>query len=203
MRYSSSYCLVALALIAGCASNPNKIDAAYVSPLKYKNYDCDQIAMEMDHVGRRTTILEQSLQKERTADNWQMGVGLVLFWPALFALEGGDGPEATEFAQLKGDYEALRTVSVEKKCSIDTRSPEQIIAGSDNEAREEARQKVSEFEVKHREQVKGIATAKSCEEYASLLEVSETSESWLLGCGNGKSIRIECADKTCIVTSGE
>lgn len=116
-----------LLLIAACASNPDKIGAAYVSPLKYKDYDCDQIAMEMDHVGRRTTELYHRLKKERKAENWQTGVGLVLFWPTLFFLEGGDGPEATEFAQLKGDYNALREVAVANKCSVHTKSPEEII----------------------------------------------------------------------------
>ena len=41
-------------LLNGCASNPNKIEATYVSPLVYKDYDCEQIAMEMNHVSRRT-----------------------------------------------------------------------------------------------------------------------------------------------------
>ncbi len=42
-------------LLTACASNPDKIDAAYVSLLKYRDFDCDQIAMEMDYVGQRTT----------------------------------------------------------------------------------------------------------------------------------------------------
>jgi len=111
----------------GCASNPDKIDAAYVSPLKYQDYDCDQIALEMDYVGSRTTELYHRLKKERKADNWQMGVGLLVFWPTLFALEGGDGPEATEYAQLKGEHEALRQNSVKRKCGVDYRSPDQIM----------------------------------------------------------------------------
>jgi hypothetical protein len=80
------------ALFVGCATSPDKIDAAYVSPLKYKDYDCDQIAMEMDYIGNRTTKLYQRLKNESDADSWQMGIGLVLFWPTLFALEGGDSP---------------------------------------------------------------------------------------------------------------
>ena len=111
-----------MSMLVACASNPNDIDAAYVSPLKYKDYDCDQLAMEMDYVGQRTTKLYQRLKDERKADNWQMGLGLVLFWPALFFLEGGDGPEAAEYAQLKGEYEALRDNAVTKKCGIDSKS---------------------------------------------------------------------------------
>lgn len=114
-------------LLSACASSPDKIEAAYVSPLKYKDYDCDQIAMEMDHVERRTNELYARLKKESSADKWQMGIGLVLFWPALLGLEGGDGPEATEYAQLKGEYEALRENSVQKKCGIESRSPDEII----------------------------------------------------------------------------
>ena len=101
--------------ISSCATDPKEIDAAYVSPLVYKDYDCDQIAMEMDHVGRRTHILYNRLKEERDADEWQTGVGILLLWPTLFWLEGSDGPEATEYAQLKGEYEALRVNSVKKK----------------------------------------------------------------------------------------
>jgi hypothetical protein len=120
-------------LLAGCASNPNNIEAAYVSPLKYKDYDCDQIALEMDYVGQRTTRLYTRLDSERKKDNAQMGVGLVLFWPALFFLEGGDGPDAAEYAQLKGEFEALRDNSVQRKCALESRSPSDIM----EEAREE------------------------------------------------------------------
>ena len=104
-----------------------------MSPLKYKDYDCDQIALEMDYVGQRTTRLYTRLDSERKKDNAQMGVGLVLFWPALFFLEGGDGPDAAEYAQLKGEFEALRDNSVQRKCALESRSPSDIM----EEAREE------------------------------------------------------------------
>ena len=40
-------------LLFGCASQPKEIQSTYVSPLTFRNYDCDQIAMEMDHVSHR------------------------------------------------------------------------------------------------------------------------------------------------------
>ena len=129
------------ATICACASNPDKIDAAYVSPLKYKDYNCDQLALEMDYVGQRTNKLYQRLKVERTADNWQMGIGLLIFWPTLFLLEGGDGPEAAEYAQLKGDFEALRSNSVQRKCGLEAKSPEQIMKEADEAAK--AQQKES------------------------------------------------------------
>jgi hypothetical protein len=118
-----------LCLLAGCATNPNKISASYVSPVTYKNYDDDQIIMEMDHVGRRSGELYNSLKSESSKDTAQMTVGLILFWPTLFFLEGGDGPEAAEYARLKGQYEALRTVAVQRKIGAELLppSPEEVV----------------------------------------------------------------------------
>jgi len=45
-----------------------------------------------------------------------MGVGLVLFWPALFFLIGDDKKE--ELARLKGEYEALEKIAIQKDCNI-------------------------------------------------------------------------------------
>jgi hypothetical protein len=119
--------LFSTVLFLGCASNPDKMQAAYVSPLKYKDYDCEQIAMEMDYVSQRTTRLHQKLEKENKADKWQMAAGLLLFWPVLFALEGGDGPEAAEYSQLKGEFESLRTNSTQKKCGYNYSSFEKTV----------------------------------------------------------------------------
>ena len=105
--------------ISACATQPNKIPAQYVSPLLYNDYDCEQIAFEQSRIERRTSELYTSLKNEANADAWQMGIGLVLFWPTLFLLEGGDGPEATEYARLRGEYEAVQEVSVMKKCAIE------------------------------------------------------------------------------------
>jgi hypothetical protein len=81
----------------------------------------------MDNVSHRTTELYYQLKKESNADNWQMGLGLILFWPSLFLLEGGDGPQAAEYAQLKGTFSALQDNSVQKKCGIQAKSPDEII----------------------------------------------------------------------------
>jgi len=47
-----------------------------------------------------------------------MGVGLVLFWPALFFLEGGDGPQAAEYSRLRGEVDAMRRAAVHKECDL-------------------------------------------------------------------------------------
>ncbi len=105
-------------LLAGCASQPEELKSQYVSPLQYKEYNCDQIAGEMQRTSRRINDMFLSLKKTADDDSAQVGIGLILFWPTLFFLEGGDGQEAVEYGRLKGEYEALEMVSIEKKCSI-------------------------------------------------------------------------------------
>ncbi|MEA3643102.1 MAG: hypothetical protein VBE63_24640 [Lamprobacter sp.] len=45
-----------------------------------------------------------------------MGVGLVLFWPALFFLAGDDQKE--ELSRLKGEYEALQQAAIRQDCAL-------------------------------------------------------------------------------------
>ena len=113
--------IVILTLLAfvtvGCATSPNEIQATHVSPIQYSSYDCDQIAMEMGFVGRKVNELYYQLEDEASADQGQMALGLILFWPALFFLEGGDDYRAGEYARLKGERLALEDAAVMKKCS--------------------------------------------------------------------------------------
>jgi len=108
----------ACVMLSACATAPSKISAAYVSPMKFQNYDCNQIAAEQSSVEQRTTILYHTLKKRNTNDKVMMGVGLVVAWPALLFMKGNNSAQNAEFAQLKGDYEALRGVSVSKQCNL-------------------------------------------------------------------------------------
>jgi hypothetical protein len=45
------------------------------------------------------------------------GVGVVLFWPALFFIKG-DAASAQEIAQLKGDMDAIEQANIQKKCGL-------------------------------------------------------------------------------------
>lgn len=105
-------------MLSACATSPNKISAAYVSPMKYDSFDCGQIAVEQAGVEQRTNALYHSLKKRNTNDKWMMGVGMLVAWPALFFLKGNNGVQNAEYAQLKGEYDALRHTSVAKKCDI-------------------------------------------------------------------------------------
>jgi len=115
-------------VIGACASSSNEIATSYVSPMQYEDYSCKQISYEMQRVSRRTSEISGVIDKKASNDSAQMGLGLVLFWPALFFLEGGDGPEAAEYARLKGEFDALETVGVQKDCGIEVKRPEPVKA---------------------------------------------------------------------------
>jgi hypothetical protein len=107
---------IAASLIAsGCATSSGGIATAYVSPLQFQGYDCQQISAEMQRIHVRVNQLAGRLDKAAENDKALVGVGMLLFWPALFAL-GGTKEQEAEYARLKGEYEALDKVSIEKKC---------------------------------------------------------------------------------------
>ncbi|UAA37654.1 hypothetical protein KIH87_13160 [Paraneptunicella aestuarii] len=107
--------LGALAL-GGCASHSKDIAAAYVSPIEFENHSCEQLSEESRRVNRRATQLAGNIDETASNDSVQMGVGLVLFWPALFFLDG-DGTQAQEYARLKGEMEAIEIAYSKKSCS--------------------------------------------------------------------------------------
>lgn len=101
--------------LAACATSPDKISAAYVSPLQYQSYDCGQIRMELVRIGQRVDEVTGQQRRQASNDAWAMGVGLVLFWPALFFLAGGNDKKE-ELGRLKGEYDALQSAAVQKQC---------------------------------------------------------------------------------------
>ena len=118
IKMRAAVAAVAALSVAACATHPNKISAAYVSPMKYQNYDCGQIAVERAAVEQRTNALYHTLKRRNNSDNWMMGIGMLVAWPALLFMKGNNTAQNSEYAQLKGDYEALRSVSVAKRCDV-------------------------------------------------------------------------------------
>lgn len=107
--------VVTVLLISGCATSSDKIAAAYVSPMQYQSFDCDQIAAEGSRLNQRVMSLQGQVDKAASNDKALTGVGVILFFPVLFALGGNQHQEA-EYGRLKGEYEALQQSSIIKKC---------------------------------------------------------------------------------------
>ena len=114
-KFVNTLCIASF-LLAGCASKSDNISASYVSPLHYQSFNCNQIRMEMQRVSRRVNDIAGVQDSQATKDSVALGVGLVLFWPALFFMIGKDKEE--ELSRLKGEYEALEQAAIQKECNV-------------------------------------------------------------------------------------
>src|SRR5215472_11039083 len=113
--------IVALAAaLAGCASSAADITPAYVSPMMYQSYNCQQLALEAQSVSARAAALSGAQDSQRTKDAVATTAAVIIFWPAAF-LVGGDKQTAAELARLKGEMDAIEQTSIRKKCGIQFR----------------------------------------------------------------------------------
>ena len=115
MRTIASLLCAALA-VSGCATSSKEISATYVSPMQYQPYDCGQLLAESQRIQSRVVELGGRLDQAASNDKAIMGVGLILFWPALFAL-GGTKQQEAEYARLRGEYDAVQQTAIQKKCA--------------------------------------------------------------------------------------
>lgn len=131
-------CMISQLGLVACASKSDNISAAYVSPLQYQGYNCNQIRSELARVSRRVNEVAGVQDSQASKDSVALGVGMVLFWPALFFMIGKDKEE--ELARLKGEYEALEQAAIQKDCDI----AQEIEKARDMEAERKAAAKQQE-----------------------------------------------------------
>jgi hypothetical protein len=118
MRQVGSVALLGFATILGaCASSSSEIRPTYVSPLQYQHLSCQQIAAEAERVSQRAAELAGVQDSKSTSDAVATGVGVVLFWPTLLFIKG-DGQTAAELGRLRGEFDALEKVAIEKNCGL-------------------------------------------------------------------------------------
>lgn len=115
--------VAAVTTLLGCASSSDEISSTYVSPLEYEFYTCKQLAREAQRVADRAAMLAGRIDDNARDDKIVAGVGAVLFFPALLFIDG-DGPEATEYAQLKGQHEAIQEEANRRNCNVQFRDEE-------------------------------------------------------------------------------
>lgn len=114
--------IVSLSLLSGCAKSTSEIPATYVSPMQYERYSCSQLQAEMQTVSQRVSEIGGQVDKTASDDNAQMAVGMILFWPALFFLDGST-PQGAEYARLKGEFDALEKASIRRNCGFHIEKP--------------------------------------------------------------------------------
>ncbi|MBK6727622.1 MAG: hypothetical protein IPG63_10240 [Xanthomonadales bacterium] len=96
--------------IVGCFNMPtqsSQITGSYTSGLKYEEYDCSKLSVEFDSLARRESQLvvaqDQRVKSSKAQAFWS-GVG------------EGDGIEASELANVRGEKEAVRKAMDNKGC---------------------------------------------------------------------------------------
>lgn len=115
MKTSIISTLIASFVISGCATSAKNVPASYVPTLSYQSSDCGQLNAEAARI--QAKLVETGGQLDKAADNDKVltGVALLVFWPAVFFL--GNKAQEAEYGRLKGDYDAINKVAIEKKCA--------------------------------------------------------------------------------------
>lgn len=108
--------------LSACAKSTKEIPAQYISPMQYSSNTCKQIEVEMQTVSSRVSEIGAQVDRTASNDSAKMGIGLILFWPTLFFLDG-DTPQASEYARLKGEFDALEKAAIQKNCNIQVERP--------------------------------------------------------------------------------
>ena len=115
MKNAVAVSLLSVVTLAGCASQPESVVATYVSPTTYSGMSCKQIVSERNRVVQKVNELNGVQKKKADNDAAMMGVGMILFWPALIGLAAGSDVEA-QLSSMKGNYDALTSAGSQKGC---------------------------------------------------------------------------------------
>lgn len=111
---------IAALVIPACATRPENVTASHVSSSRYAERTCKSLARELDEVRDALRAQSAKLNDKATQDTVVTGVGVILFWPVLFALGNNAGLEG-DVARLKGEEQAIRRQMREQEC--DPRAP--------------------------------------------------------------------------------
>ena len=88
-------------------TKPSQITGSYVSGLRYEEFDCSHLSAELDSLARRENQLVVAQEQRIKTSEVQA------FW---YGYGQGDGIEASELANVRGEKEAVRNAFEAKKC---------------------------------------------------------------------------------------
>ena len=99
-----------IAFLAGCLNMPtppSQITGSYTSGLRYESFDCSRLSVELDSLARRENQLVIAQEQRIKTSKMQA------FW---WGFGQGDGIEASELANVRGEKEAVRSAMEAKGC---------------------------------------------------------------------------------------
>ncbi len=109
MKVKTLSLFVALSLSAcmNMPTQPSQITSSYTSGLRYEDHKCSQLAAETESLARRENQLVVAQEQRYKTSQMQA------FW---WGFGQGDGIEAAELANVRGEKEAVRTAMASKGC---------------------------------------------------------------------------------------
>lgn len=99
--------LLSLTACMNMPTHPSQITGSYSSDLRYTDFNCKQLGGEIESLARRENQL--ALAQEQRIKTSQMQA----FWAGYGQ---GDGIEASELANVRGQKEAVRMAMDKKGC---------------------------------------------------------------------------------------
>lgn len=102
--------VASLAILTGCMNMPtptSQITGYYISGLRYEDFNCSRLAVELNSLARRESqlVIAQG-QRIKTSQ-------IQAFW---WGFGQGDGIEASELANIRGEKEAVLKAMEAKGC---------------------------------------------------------------------------------------
>ena len=113
----ASILLITLSLaITACASTARDVPAKPVPMTAYKQYECTELATEYQRVSLEADAVAERIDQGLMKERFKMGVGVVLFWPALLLIDD-QTEQHQQLASLKGERKTLSESLTARDCS--------------------------------------------------------------------------------------
>ena len=103
-------------LLAGCLASPSSQISSQHNPELERKYKCQDVVSETRRINSQIEQLGNRLDRRAESDKIKAVAG-VLFFPLWFTIEGNKGPEAQQYAQLKGERDLLQDRFNSLRCS--------------------------------------------------------------------------------------
>lgn len=110
MNFNNAPIILLSALLCGCMNmptQPSQITGSYTSGLQYEQFSCEKLGAELDSLARRENQL--GIAQEQRVKTSRMQA----FW---YGFGQGDGIEAAELANVRGEKEAVRKAMAGNSC---------------------------------------------------------------------------------------
>ena len=112
--------------VCGCAPTAKDIGESYVSPLRFKDYSCEDLKNEARHIRQENVVVAEQINKSAAEFNQAVSAGVILS-PFTFGLSGlaasyktkdmhKDAGNIAALSTMKGNYSAIREAAQRAGC---------------------------------------------------------------------------------------